>query len=113
MTNKKTLDGNFNNIYKIELELKSLEQELLEKVEIVERQYEERSRLNEAILQITKQKQQFSRATIIELLEVQTALRKIQTGNYGYCEACGAQIEPNHLLVNPCARFCLACYPKS
>jgi DnaK suppressor protein len=42
-----------------------------------------------------------------ELGEVDRALRRIQDGTYGRCEACGRPIGAARLEARPAARFCL------
>lgn len=41
-----------------------------------------------------------------ELGELETALRRVDEGTYGRCEACGREIDPRRLEVKPAARFC-------
>ena len=43
-----------------------------------------------------------------ELADVEHALRRLDDGTYGTCEACGKPIEDNRLEAVPAARFCLA-----
>ena len=43
-----------------------------------------------------------------ELADVEHALRRIDAGTYGTCEACGKPIGDERLEVLPAARFCLA-----
>jgi RNA polymerase-binding transcription factor DksA len=43
-----------------------------------------------------------------ELADVEHALRRIDAGTYGTCEACGRPIGDDRLEVLPAARFCLA-----
>ena len=43
-----------------------------------------------------------------ELGDVEEALRRIEAGTYGTCEACGKAIEDARLEVLPAARFCVA-----
>jgi len=42
-----------------------------------------------------------------ELDDVQHALRRLDDGTYGTCEACGRAIDDGRLEVLPAARFCL------
>jgi RNA polymerase-binding transcription factor DksA len=42
-----------------------------------------------------------------ELADVEHALRRIDEGTYGTCEACGRPIGDDRLEVLPAARFCL------
>lgn len=41
-----------------------------------------------------------------ELREINDAILKIEQGNYGKCEVCQKDIEPDRLDVNPSARNC-------
>jgi RNA polymerase-binding transcription factor DksA len=42
-----------------------------------------------------------------ELSNVERALRRLEDGSYGICEACGEPISDHRLEVMPGARFCL------
>lgn len=42
------------------------------------------------------------------LAEVNHALEKIASGNYGTCESCNETIKPERLAVNPATRYCTA-----
>lgn len=42
-----------------------------------------------------------------ELADVETALKKLDDGTYGKCEACGEPIPEERLAARPAARFCL------
>jgi RNA polymerase-binding transcription factor DksA len=42
-----------------------------------------------------------------ELADVEHALRRIDDGTYGTCEACGRPIDDDRLEVLPAARFCV------
>ena len=41
------------------------------------------------------------------LAEVDAALARLGSGTFGLCEACGGEIEPERLVADPLARFCL------
>lgn len=41
-----------------------------------------------------------------ELLDVEAALRKLEEGSYGKCEACGEDIDEQRLEALPATRFC-------
>jgi RNA polymerase-binding transcription factor len=43
-----------------------------------------------------------------ELKDIDDALRKLEQGTYGICEACGKPIDPERLEAKPWARFCVA-----
>ena len=42
-----------------------------------------------------------------ELVDVEHALRRLDEGTYGLCEACGRPISDDRLEAQPAARFCL------
>jgi len=44
-----------------------------------------------------------------ELDEVEAALRRLDEGTYGRCEACGGPVPPEHLRSWPTARRCPSC----
>ena len=43
-----------------------------------------------------------------ELADVDRALRRLDDGTYGICEACGSAISDDRLAALPAARFCIA-----
>jgi len=46
-----------------------------------------------------------------ELAEIEKALLKIETGEFGECEMCGDKISIERLKIKPQARFCITCRP--
>lgn len=48
----------------------------------------------------------------IRLSDINEALEKIESNNYGTCENCKKEIEENRLEVNPAARTCRECMGK-
>jgi RNA polymerase-binding transcription factor len=49
---------------------------------------------------------------VLELHEVERALRRIHTGDYGTCVDCGADIPYSRLAAQPAALRCTACQEK-
>ncbi|HEX7095545.1 MAG TPA: TraR/DksA C4-type zinc finger protein [Acidimicrobiales bacterium] len=47
--------------------------------------------------------------TRLQLLEVSAALRRLDSGEYGFCATCGAPIEPDRLEAVPETTHCVAC----
>lgn len=47
------------------------------------------------------------------LEEIRIALKKIDSGKYGFCEKCGKLIDTARLEVYPFAQYCLACEKKN
>lgn len=44
-----------------------------------------------------------------QLAGIEKALRRLDSGDYGYCEACDEPINPRRLDVDPLATHCLDC----
>lgn len=45
----------------------------------------------------------------IDLKKINEALEKIKSGEFGVCEGCGAEINPDRLKVYPEAKLCKEC----
>jgi len=43
----------------------------------------------------------------LELLELEAAVKRVDLGSYGQCEACGQPISEARLEAIPTARFCI------
>ncbi len=43
------------------------------------------------------------------LRDIGAALRRLDAGEYGYCEECGEAIDPKRLEINPSAAMCIVC----
>lgn len=69
---------------------------------------EARRRLEERRLAIARAAPS-SESVARELVETEDALRRVDLGTYGRCEACGGAIGRQRLLALPAARFCLGC----
>jgi DnaK suppressor protein len=46
------------------------------------------------------------------LSQIDDALERLEEGDYGLCEECGAKISPARLKIRPFARFCVPCKSK-
>ena len=40
---------------------------------------------------------------------IEEALQRIETGEYGFCDECGDQIDKKRLMVIPLAQLCISC----
>ena len=47
--------------------------------------------------------------TLREIEQIRTALKRIETGSYGTCSACGQPIGTERLIAVPSAITCVAC----
>ncbi len=45
----------------------------------------------------------------LEFLQIERALARLESGEYGFCENCGGQIAMNRLEAIPQTSFCLKC----
>lgn len=45
----------------------------------------------------------------LQLTRIHGALRRIESGEFGYCFACGEPIDPRRLRVDPTATRCIGC----
>ena len=43
------------------------------------------------------------------LRDIGAALRRLDAGEYGYCEVCGEPIDTKRLEINPSATMCIGC----
>lgn len=46
------------------------------------------------------------------LSEVKLAMKKLKKGTYGICEKCNKKIDPNRMLANKSASYCIECKNK-
>jgi DnaK suppressor protein len=53
-----------------------------------------------------------AKALLETLAEVEHALAKFPTSDYGQCESCGRPIAPARLEAKPAARYCIDCASK-
>ncbi len=44
-----------------------------------------------------------------KLLQIEAALQRIETDEYGYCGECGEEIAAGRLEADPTALFCIQC----
>jgi DnaK suppressor protein len=48
----------------------------------------------------------------LELQKIAGALRRIDSGDYGYCLSCGEPVAPQRLALDPAAGLCIECASK-
>mgnify|MGYP001816285278 CR=1 FL=1 len=44
-----------------------------------------------------------------KLMQIETALRRIENGEYGYCQECGEEIAAARLQIDPTVLLCIGC----
>jgi RNA polymerase-binding transcription factor DksA len=52
-------------------------------------------------------------ASIMNIDKSQTALRRLENDDYGYCQECGDEIAPARLAVDPTVLLCIRCAEAS
>ena len=60
-------------------------------------------------LQAQAMSRETSRRTSLRLAMVDVALARVDSGEYGYCDGCGEQINPLRLHADPLATLCIQC----
>ena len=45
----------------------------------------------------------------LKLLQIDAALKRLDDGEFGYCEECGEEIAPARLEIDPTALLCISC----
>lgn len=69
------------------------------------------SRMN--ALQVQAMSVETERRRKVELHRIEAALARIADGEYGYCLACGAEIVPKRLALDPATPVCIDCAEKA
>lgn len=54
-------------------------------------------------------REQLGEAGLLEIRQIQAALKRMRAGGYGVCVACGSDISPERLAVVPTAARCRRC----
>ena len=47
-----------------------------------------------------------------QLLNIESALRRLDAGDYGFCLSCDEEIDPRRLAVDPASTHCISCAQK-
>lgn len=63
-------------------------------------------------LQVQAMSQETERRHQLELVQIGAALRRIESGEFGYCLECDEPIAEARLAFNPAIPFCIACAEK-
>ncbi|MBB4285798.1 TraR/DksA family transcriptional regulator [Roseospira goensis] len=53
--------------------------------------------------------QETERRRQVELKRIDTALHRMEAGEYGYCVHCGGEVAPKRLDFDPAAPLCITC----
>ena len=97
----------------LRLELQELEQAFKETGEPVELDQARVGRLSRMdAMQAQQMALEAARRRQNQLLKVEGALRRIESGEYGFCFVCGDEIDVRRLSVDPANTRCMKCAEK-
>jgi len=97
----------------LRLELQELEQAFKETGEPVELDQARVGRLSRMdAMQAQQMALEAARRRQNQLLKVEGALRRIESGEYGFCFVCGEEIDVRRLSVDPANTRCIKCAEK-
>ena len=97
----------------LRLEFQELEQAFKETGEPVELDQARVGRLSRMdAMQAQQMALEAARRRQNQLLKVEGALRRIESGEYGYCFVCGEEIDVRRLSVDPANTRCMKCAEK-
>jgi DnaK suppressor protein len=94
-------------------ELYELEEELKQAGETVELDQTRVGRLSRMDAMQTQQMAlETGRRRQHQLIKIEGALQRIESGDYGYCFVCGEEINASRLSVDPTSTRCMECVEK-
>lgn len=63
-------------------------------------------------LQLQAMSREAMRRRELELARVESALQRIESGDFGYCQDCGEEIAVGRLEIDPAGTLCIDCASK-
>jgi len=63
-------------------------------------------------MQTQQMAQELARRRQQQLIKIESALRRIEAGDYGYCAVCDEEIDPRRLALDPANTRCVKCAEK-
>jgi len=100
-------------LLRLRSELQELEETSRESSDPVELDQARVGRLSRMdAMQMQQMAQEAARRRKDQRLKVEGALRRIDSGDYGYCFVCGEEIDVRRLSVDPTNTRCMACAEK-
>lgn len=92
------------------LELEAVSKDATRPVELDQSSVGRLSRMD--AMQLQQMAQETARRRRRQLARIEGALRRIETGDYGYCFVCGNEIDVRRLSVDPTHTRCMPCADK-
>ena len=97
-------------LLELKAEIRALDETLKEDIEPVELDQAKIGRLSRMdAIQGQQMAAAASRRRHQQLIKIEGALNRIDSGDYGYCFICDKQIDPRRLIADPTNTRCVAC----
>jgi len=111
--NKREVEHIRQELLRLRSELQELEETFKETGQPVELDQARVGRLTRMdAMQAQQMSLEAARRRQHQLLTIEGALRRIESGEYGYCFVCGEEIDVRRLSVDPANTRCIACVEK-
>ena len=104
---KKALKKRLNQMRKDVEELSETTEEARQPVELDQSMVGRLSRMD--ALQYQAMQLETERRRTMEIQRIDSALQRVDEGEYGYCVSCGIEIEPKRLKNDPMTPTCIDC----
>lgn len=104
------LDDFRHRLLALKVQLEAMERSAAEDVQPVELDQARVGRLSRMdAMQAQEMAQETARRRQRQLAAIDGALRRIDSGDYGYCYICGEDIDPGRLAADPTSTRCIRC----
>ena len=111
--NEAELEQNRQKLIRLRSELRELEETFRETSEPVKLDQARVGRLSRMdAMQAQQMALEAARRRQDHLLKIEGALRRIESGEYGYCFVCGEEIDIRRFSVDPTTTRCMKCVEK-
>ena len=111
--NEAELEQNRQKLIRLRSELRELEESFRETSEPVKLDQARVGRLSRMdAMQAQQMALEAARRRQDKLLKIEGALRRIESGEYGYCFVCGEEIDIRRFSIDPTTTRCMQCVEK-
>ena len=111
--NEAELELNRQKLVRLRSELRELEESFRETSEPVKLDQARVGRLSRMdAMQAQQMALEAARRRQDQLLKIEGALRRIESGEYGYCFVCGEEIDSRRFSIDPTTTRCMQCVEK-
>lgn len=108
--NEVDIEQNRQKLLQLKLELRQMEETYLETSATVELDQARVGRLSRMdAMQSQQMALETARRRQSQIIQIDSALRRIESGEYGYCLECDEEIDIRRLSINPANTHCIKC----